>query len=71
MRRFVLGLALIASLLLAACASPTASPAPTDEEDVAAGLSGSISITGSTTVQPWQKNWLKISWQRTPMSKLK
>ena len=52
MRRFVLGLALIASLLLAACASPTASPAPTEGEDVEAGLSGSISITGSTTVQP-------------------
>ena len=71
MRRFVLGLALIASLLLAACASPTASPAPTEGEDVAAGLSGSISITGSTTVQPLAEKLAKISWQRTRMSKLK
>lgn len=53
MHRFVLGLALIASLLLAACASPTATTAPANGEGASSGaLSGKISITGSTTVQP-------------------
>lgn len=69
MRRFVLGLSLIASLLLAACGgtattapatnAPATSTAPAAETSApatevatSASLSGKISITGSTTVQP-------------------